>query len=148
MFILTLKIDSWMLLWLRIGLTIEKTQLLFVNLVFNLYSFFLFWHDSLSMAKNRNWINTSNHQLSQLYKHFFINFRPKTKITNYILNFFCHLFYNHFWLILTISFKKKSDKLPFTTHKLSPICLQYSLHFFYQNIIIQWASMRVFMTKK
>ena len=60
-FILTLKIDSWMLLWLKIGLTIEKTQLLFVNLVFNLYSFFLFWHDSLSMAKNRDWNNTSNH---------------------------------------------------------------------------------------
>ena len=60
-FILTLKIDSWILLWLRIGLTIEKTQLLFVNLVFNLNFFFLFWHDSLSMAKNRDWINTSNH---------------------------------------------------------------------------------------
>ena len=60
-FFLTLKIDCWMPLWLRIGLTIEKTQLLIVNLVFNSYSFFLFWHDSLSMAKNRDWINTTNH---------------------------------------------------------------------------------------
>ena len=68
-----------MLSWLRIGLTIEKTQLLFVNLVFNLYSFFLFWYDSLSMAKNRDWINTSNHYYS--YTNIFLSIsHPKQKL--------------------------------------------------------------------